>query len=205
MKRWWFAFSILALSLSGCIPFTSFQSARIVPRHETQATFSAAWTNYRTDQDMPAGWTYLDARLRSGITSRIDGALGATVMVQSGTGGLGGILGADIRGAVWKGHLAVVMPLSVILGDTQFVSLMVQPGVIMTVPISDRWDISAAARRHLYVTSLDSKPMWSCDLGVGVPLPREGWTLRPEVGLLFERWSENTYINAGVGLEIPAR
>jgi len=200
----WIACPLLAMSFSGCIPFTSFQSARMVPRHKTQATFSLAWTDYRSDEGVPAGWTYVDCRLRSGIASRADAALGITMMLQSGTDGLGAVLGADIRGAVWKDHLAVVLPVSVIVGDADLGSIQLQPGVVVTAPISDRWDISAAARRHLYVRFPHMKPIWSCDLGVGVPVHREGWTLRPEIGVLFDRPVDGTFIHVGLGLELPA-
>jgi hypothetical protein len=197
-------YSLVALSLSGCIPFTSFQSARMVPRHTTQATLSAAWTDFQTDEGVPAGWIYLDGHLRSGIASRADASLGLTAMLQYATGGLGGALDGDIRGSIWKNHLAVVLPASIVLGDASFASSQLQPGVIITVPVGERWDISVAARRHLFLGSLDAKPRWSYDVGAGIPLRHEGWTLRPEVGLLVDGPADDRYFHVGVGLQVPA-
>jgi hypothetical protein len=197
--------SVLLLALGGCIPFSSFQSARMVPKDSLQGTCSLSWSNLRTDEDVPAGWTFFDVRLRSGITSRSDAALGMTMMVQSKTGGVAGALGGDIRASLWKDRIAVTLPGSVVIGDVGFYSFQLQPGIVATAPISDRWDVTVAARRHLFVRGLDIKPIWSGDLGLGVPFPGRDWTLRPEVGVLFVDSGDSPYFQVGIGLEFPAK
>jgi hypothetical protein len=124
-------------------------------------------------------------------------------LARSSEGGEpGAIFGADLRGAIWRDHLTLVLPASIVIGDPEFATLQLQPGAVGTIPLSDRHDLSLAARRHLFVQAPDP-PIWSCNVGLGLALPWEGWVLRPELGFMFDDDAERRYTGFGVGLVLP--
>jgi hypothetical protein len=197
MRPWFLACCMVALALPGCIPYSSFQSARIVPEHKTQAVASASRFDYGTHDGEPDAWTCLDARGRLGLGARFDASFGITTALQSGNSDAGAAFGGDLRYGLWPDHLALVLPVSIIVATVE-----VGPGFVATVPVHDRWDISVAARRDLFIWPFEGGPHWSCNLGLGIPVPRSQWTMRPEVGLSFSSSSfHNANLFAGIALE----
>jgi len=197
---------VLALAtLAGCVPFFSFQSARIVPPDEAQATVSVSGFDYGpSDDDEREEWTCFDARGRIGLGRRFDCGIGITLMWLAGDPDPGAVFGADIRYGIWRDHLAVVVPATVILGDIQFWTLQFAPGLVATVPLTHGWDVSVAGRRHLFARAPDAIPMWSYDVGLGIPVWNQ-WTIRPEVGWMFFGSTDHPYILVGVALETPVK
>jgi hypothetical protein len=198
MRPWFIACCIIALILPGCIPFSSFQSARIVNPHESQGVLSVSRLNYGTHEGERDYWTCVDARGRVGMGARFDGGFGMTMFWHSSSPDPEGAFGGDLRYGVWPDHLAVVLPISFFVS-----TLEIAPGLVLTVPIHDRWDISVAARRHLFVQAPEERAIWSYNLGLGIPIPRSRWTIRPEVGWLFLASANHLYPQAGIGLETP--
>jgi len=198
MRTWFLACCVAVLMLPGCIPFSSFQSARIVPTGQTQALASLSRLDYGTHGGSERdAWSCLDARGRIGLGAHFDASFGMTTALRSGNSGASGAIGGDLRYGPWPDHLALVLPVSIILATVE-----VAPGFVATVPVHDRWDISVAARRNLFVWPFEGGPLWSCNLGLGIPVPRSQWTMRPEVGLFFSSSSfHNAHLFAGIGLE----
>jgi hypothetical protein len=196
MRPWFLACCMVALVLPGCIPYSSFQSARIVPEHKTQAVASVSQFDYGTHEGKRDAWTCLDARGRIGLGARFDASFAITTALQSGNSNAGAIFGGDLRYGLWPNHLALVLPVSIIVAAVE-----IAPGVVATVPIHDRWDISLAARRHVFVEPWDGEAIWSCNLGVGIPIPRSRWTIRPEVGWLVSSSDHDPHPFGGIGLE----
>jgi len=197
MRTWLLGCCVVALMLPGCIPFSSFQSARIVPVGQTQALASVSLFDYGTHDGERDAWTCLDARGRFGLGARFDASVRITTALRSGNSEAGGAFGGDLRYGLWSDHLALVLPVSIIVATVE-----VGPGFVATVPVHDRWDISVAARRDLFVWPFEGGPHWSCNLGLGIPVPRSQWTMRPEVGLISSSSSfRNAHLFAGIGLE----
>jgi hypothetical protein len=202
----WPCLLVPLVCLAGCLPFSSFQSARIVPVHRSQGTLAVSWMEYGTTEDDRDRWTCLDGHVRVGLKPRIDAGFGLTILSLSGGEGLGCLLAADVRYGLLRGRLALSLPVTLIQNHL----LQVTPGVVLTVPFGGRSDISATARRHLLSALpghlLSGVPaVWSCDLGLGVPVPRSNSTLRPEVGWMFMGPGRRACRQVGIALKAPVR
>jgi hypothetical protein len=191
--------SLIPLAISGCIPFHSFQTAHIVPPGEEQATVAVARTDYQVFSHDDPGWTFLDLRFRHSLAPRSDWAFGVIVARGEESEDPGAIIGADLRAALWRNHLTVVLPVCFILGDPDFATFQLQPGVVATLPLPRRFDVTAAARRHVFVRFPDVT-IWSYNLSLGVPVPGEKAVLRPEAGWMYGGSGGPPYTMFGLGI-----
>ena len=110
------------------------------------------------------------------------------------------------RYGIWTDRIAVSLPASVLGGDPALRSVQVQPGVIATLPLPGSWDLSAAARRHLFVSELRSPAgcRGSGGLSLGMPMGSSGWTLRPGLDWLLAARAKDAW-QAGMAAVAPIR
>jgi len=91
---------------------------------------------------------------------------------------------------------------SVAVGDFQFASLRVQPGIIGTLPLGERSEINGAVSAHVYVRFPELLGV-AYNLGFGFKSASGEWTVRPEAGWLqfTGNNSDLTYFQYGIGVE----
>ncbi|HEY5132989.1 MAG TPA: hypothetical protein VII85_04825 [Candidatus Krumholzibacteriaceae bacterium] len=119
--------------------------------------------------------------------------------------GAGGLT-LDVRAGIIKDHLACTLPMSVTLGDFYLASFRVQPGLIATIPLGERIEITGAVRAHVFVRDPEFYA-WGYNVGLGIRVTSGGLTLRPEVGWLqfTGDLSGSNYMQYGMGLELNHR
>jgi hypothetical protein len=190
------------LSLQGCLTYSSFQSARIVERGHPHATLGISRSMHQGDKDRNISWWTLDGDMRFGIAKNIDGSVRMSVFHNLPEGRGGSQITLDIRAGIIRDHLAAVLPATVTLGDFYMYSLRLQPGLVATLPLSDRFEITGSARAHVYVRVMELFGT-GYTLGMGMTNGTGEWTIRPEVGWLrlASQNSGTTYFQYGVGIE----
>jgi hypothetical protein len=194
---------IFALFTSqGCLTYSSYQSARIVERGHPHATIGISRSVSLDEDDNEVNWWTVDGDMRFGIARRIDGSIRLSVFHNVPEEWGGGQVTVDIRGSMIEDHLAIVLPVTVTLGDFYLYTLRIQPGFVGTIPLGDRFEITGAVRAHVYVRVMELFAM-GYNLGLGLTTPSGEWTIRPEVGWLrmTGTGSDLTYFQYGVGIE----
>jgi len=132
----------------------------------------------------------------------MDGSVRLSIYHNIPEGWGGGQVTLDIRGGLIEDYLAMVMPASVTIGDFYLYSLRLQPGLVGTIPMGDRFEMTGAVRAHVYVRVMELNAV-GYNLGFGITTPSGEWTLRPEAGWLRMTGadSDKTYFQYGVGIE----
>jgi hypothetical protein len=201
------AFSIVVILftlpiLQGCLTYSSYQSARIVERGYPHATVGVSRSAMLDEEDMGANWWTIDGDMRFGIAKRVDGSVRLSVFHNVPEGWGGAQITVDVRGGIIDNYLAAAFPLSINLGDFHFYTLRFQPGFIGTIPFNDQFEITGAARAHIYPRVMELAAV-AYNLGFGMTTASGEWTIRPEVGLLqFTEGSSNAaYFQYGIGIE----
>lgn len=196
-------FAILAVP--GCFTYSSYQSARIVERGEPQVTFAVSSSGFlEGEENEDATWYAFETCLRGGLAQRVDGAV--TLSIFSNVPELWGaaVVTVDLRAGIAKDYLAAVLPVSVTVGDSYLASLRMQPGLVGTLPIGSRLEITGAARAHVFVRATDLFAL-GYNVGLGIRDDSGKWVLRPEVGWMVFRdevdFDRPTYFQYGIGLE----
>jgi hypothetical protein len=195
--------TILATFTShGCLTYSSYQSARIVERGRQQATIGLSHSSIPDKKDPGASWWTFDGDMRFGIARRVDGSFRLSVFHNVPDGWGGAQVSMDLRGGIIEDRLAVALPFSVNMGDFHFYTLRFQPGLIGTIPLGERFEITGAARAHLYLRVMELTAV-GCNIGLGMTTPSGEWTIRPELGwLVFGGTnSDVTYFQYGMGIE----
>ncbi len=196
----------LVLSVSaGCFTFSSYQSARIVDRGKPRVTYSISRNNFIERDQIDAGWTTLEALGRYPVKARLVDAGARISILRSDEGGIGSVVGGDLKAGVIRDHLAVALPASVLLGDFSFTTFQLQPGLIASVPIGDRIEGNAAARTYIFMAETEDGPVYAYNLGLALHPRGSRWAIRPEVGWLTLRGSGDRFVQFGIGVEGPAR
>jgi len=200
------AATLAALAGSGCFTYSSYQSARIVERGERQATLAVSRSSVAGREDAGASWVAIEGGGRFGIVKRVDGAFMLSVFRGVPKNWGAGVLTLDVRGGIIKDHLACALPVSVTLGDFYLASLRMQPGLIATIPLGTRLEITGAVRAHVFVR-FPELFAWGYNLGLGIRCTSGGWMLRPELGWMqfTGKTSGPGYMQYGVGLELNHR
>ncbi len=171
------------LACGGCLTFSSFQTARIPEPKRPEVTVAVTRSDFREDDD-DDGWSMLEFRHRSrlGESDRLEGHVKLSVLHPDG-GGLGGVLGAGLKAAVVRDHLAVGLPLSWYIGDAGFRFLQIHPGVIATLPIVPGLDLNGDIEAYI-LTAGYTQPLHAKHIGLAIGPADRRWALRPEIGWL---------------------
>jgi hypothetical protein len=198
------AIPFLALLTSGCLTFSSFQSAKIVDPGKTLSTVSVARNNFLENDHRDPGWTLLEIRNRVGLASSVDAAFKISAARRDENGWVGFLVGGDIRAALWRDHLAVVLPMQVVAGDFDFTTLQVYPGLVGTLPLSDRLEVNASGNIYLFVQA-EELSIYTYSLGLGIRPTNGPFRIRPEVGWLRLADPDRLYRQFGLAFEFPIR
>jgi hypothetical protein len=193
------------LAAPGCFTYSSYQSARIVERGEPQVTFAVSSSGILdVPEDEDARWYAFETCLRGGLADRVDGALTLSIFSNTPEEWGAAVVTADMRVGIIRDYLAFTLPVSVTAGDFYLASLRMQPGLVGSVPIGARLEITGAARAHVFVRYTDLFAM-GYNIGLGIRDGSGKWTLRPEVGWMVFRdeadYDQPTYFQYGIGLE----
>ncbi len=186
----------------GCLTYSSFQSARIVERGHPHSTVGISRSVHLDEDNRGVSWWTVDGEMRFGIARRVDGSVRVSVFHNVPEGGGGSQISVDLRGGIIKDCLAVAFPFTVTFGDFYLYSLRAQPGLIGTIPLGEHFEITGAARVHVYLRVMELSAI-GYNLGLGITAPSGAWTIRPEIGWLTFAGanSDITYFQYGVGLE----
>jgi hypothetical protein len=197
------AMGLLALfALPGCFTYSSYQSARIVERGDQQGTIAISRSGMFGEDAGDVSWLAIEGGGRFGIAERIDGALLLSLFQGVPDDWGASVVTADVRVGIIKDRLACTLPVCITVGDFYLASLRVQPGLVATLPLGARAEITGSARAHVFVRIPEVFAM-GYTIGLGVTDAAGTWTLRPEVGWM-QFTGENsgvTYMQYGLGLE----
>lgn len=205
----------IAFTTSGCLTFSSLQSAPIVPKGEYRTTISASRVEVKPSRsswnrrDFEYRWTNIEFQGRQGTNNkRIDTGFNASfTMDETGRADLGVAamsLGLDGRFGVIPDRLTVQLPASVFVGEEIARMVQIRPTVIATVPVAGKWEVNASSS-YFFETS-DGIAAFSATLGLGIPLGRNGLVLRPEIAWLRPSGTDTrTQRQFALGLEIRSR
>ena len=190
------------LTLQGCLTYSSYQSARIVERGHPHATLGISRSIILEEEDSEVNWWTIDGDMRFGFAKRVDGSVRVSVFHKVPEGWGGGQVSCDIRGGIIEDYLTIAFPFSVNMGDFHFYTLRFQPGFVGTIPLNERFEITGAARAHIYLRIMELTAV-AYNVGLGITSQSGEWTIRPEVGWLqfTDTSSDVTYFQYGVGIE----
>lgn len=192
----------VAVAVTGCIDYSSYQDARIVERGQSQGTVAASISTY-PQEGGDAVWFPIEVNPRWGIARRFDAAFRMSLLLsrEEEFGML--VVGGDVRAGIISNHLALTLPVSIAVGDYIFASTNIQPGFIVTLPVFDDLDVNGAVRASVYVHSdMPHNVTWLYNVGLGIAVA-PGWRVRPEVGwMVWENFDEEriTYSQFGIGV-----
>lgn len=190
------------LTLQGCLTYSSYQSARIVERGHPHATLGISRSIILEEEDSEMNWWTFDGDMRFGFAKRVDGSIRISVFHNVPEGWGGGQVSCDIRGGIIEDYLTIAFPFSVNMGDFHFYTLRFQPGFVGTIPLNERFEITGAARAHIYLRIMELTAV-AYNIGLGITTQSGEWTIRPEVGWLqiTDPSPDVTYFQYGVGIE----
>ncbi len=193
------------LAAPGCFTYSSYQSARIVERGEPQVTFAVSSSGIlEAEDDDDATWFAFETCLRGGLARRVDGALTLSIFSNVPEQWGAAVVTADLRAGIVEDYIAAVLPVSITAGDSYLASLRMQPGLVGTLPIGSRLEITGSARAHVFVRYTDLFAM-GYNVGLGIRDDSGKWVLRPEVGWMVFRdevdYDQPTYFQYGIGFE----
>lgn len=199
------AASIAVAASSGCFTYSSYQSARIVERGDHEGTVSLSRSSVVSENTGRSSWLAVEGLARFGIAERFDGSLMVSVFRGVPESWGAGVVTADVRAGIIKDRLACSLPVSITVGDLYLASFRVQPGLIGTIPLGPRLEITGAIRAHVFVRVPDLFAV-GYNAGLGITSASGTWTLRPEVGWMqfVETEAQErgvTYAQFGIGLE----
>ncbi|MBM3286116.1 MAG: hypothetical protein FJY88_02020 [Candidatus Eisenbacteria bacterium] len=197
---YWAVIVFVGFQVSGCLTFSSLQSARIVERGFPTTTIGLGRNNFLEHGQKQPGWTVLDLRSRLGVSRRSDAALRVAATRRDEDGWVGFIVGGDIRASIWANHLVATLPAQVLAGDFEFNTFQLLPGLVATVPMTQNVDLNASGSYYLLAHDFYA-PMYSYSLGLGIS-PTDGtWQLRPELAWLQAGDPRESYRQLGLAVE----
>ena len=197
---------IALLAAPGCFTYSSYQSARIVERGDHQATLSVSRSSIVSEETDDSSWLAFEGLARFGIAKRLDGSIMISVFRGVPEDWGAGVVTADVRAGIIEDYLACSLPVSFTVGDLYLASLRVQPGIIGTIPLGTRLEITGAIRAHMFVRAPDLFAV-GYNVGLGMTSVSGRWTIRPEAGWMqfLDEESDVTYAQFGIGLETNHR
>jgi hypothetical protein len=177
---------------AGCFTFSSYQSAHILGDGEVRHTLAVTRNDLVEDGQADGGWTLLELQRRAPVVpGRVDGSLKFSLLRADEGNGLGLVIGGDVKAGLWPDHLAAMLPVSVMAGDTDFSTFDCYPTLIGSTTIGPHLELTSSASRHFLVKG-DNPTMDSFTVGFGVGRDVQRWSIRPEFGWLRfgdDHWS----------------
>jgi hypothetical protein len=205
------AIVIVCVAGAGCIPYSSYQDARIVEKGVNQGTVAVSASTYRDEWTEAGHWYPIELGPRMHLSARADAAFKFSFLMVPGSDqfAVWPIIGGDIRVAVVPDYLLLAVPVYFFPGPRIFSNMQLQPGVVMTVPLSHAVDLNSAARVNVFANPDawdwdEGGQSYSFNLGLGLHLSR-GLIVRPEVGWLVVPGTGRRYTEFGVGFTTYSR
>lgn len=194
----------LSVCLGGCIPYSSYQSARIMEPGASSVTVSASQGHFHErhdDHERQDDEGINEYSLLSRVGSR-------DPRFDFGFKGSGSFAGRDFVDLVLEGYvrsglipryLTIQMPFSYLLAEGSYTDFYVHPAVIASWPATPGFEINASASSYLGVEGSDSP--YSYSLGLAIGGHERNLRLRPEVAWLKGFGGEGSYRQFGLALE----
>lgn len=203
-RRLWFALllAIVTATSGGCITYGSFQSARIIDPGRPHLTISLSRNDFLEDDQIVSGWTLAEFHGRHVLYPEWSEFGVRLSVMHPDDGGAGFVLGGNIKSRIWCDHLALDLPLSVLVGDFDFNTLQFHPSLIGSVRLHRTLEINVHAKTFLF-REIPGKPINSYGVGLALGPDLSQWAIRPEASWLHETDSDETYLQLGIGLEVP--
>jgi len=208
MRVWMFVCAI-ALMSSGCLTFSSLQSAPIVPQGVQASTIAISRMEAQGSSFSRQGsrydyaWTNFEFRGRMGTSKeRLDLGMRVALSVAE-RDVLGTSLGLDARIGIVSQLLTVQLPATVVLSDYGDSRVELHPTLVGTYPIAPRWELNGSWTYH--VETSEGETAISASVGLRVPTPIPKLSLRPEVAWFqpsTEWWGPNPQRQLSLGLEL---
>jgi hypothetical protein len=197
---WMYLLIASAPSMTGCLAMSSYQSARMTAPGPARPMLAVS-TVGSADNFGPGGdasiWV-IDARLRKGvIRDRADFGFNTSLLAARGGGLLS--LGLEPRVSIVRNILAAGLPVSFYLGAPFPQSIQWAPGVVLTIPVSNRFELNAAVRMQGMSYADGSVPVYNFGVAFSDDL-RES-AIRPEIGIMQGHDDDEWIVQVGVGFE----
>ncbi|MEZ4648060.1 MAG: hypothetical protein R3E97_04595 [Candidatus Eisenbacteria bacterium] len=193
-----FATVFAAVQLTGCIPFSSFQSARIAEPGKASVVFGYSRVDLDDTETFDPGANEFTLVSRVGTRSpnfdygfRAAGVFAADDFTSVS-------LGLHARAGVVPDYLTLQAPFSWLLAEGGYHDFYVHPTAIASWPVTPSFEINGSGTLYLGVFETDDLYSYSLGLAVG---PRNAtYRIRPEVAWLRGS-GDGGSTQFGVGLE----
>jgi hypothetical protein len=197
--------AMLTAGMPACLvpPFSSLQDARLAGRGRVELTpFVTAVGPLARDSQKDLGF-----QLQWGVSRKFDLGFRYEYLFCSSDGDWGAdrisahALYAGPKVSLIKNHVALFLPVGFATGGGLGSETLweFQPTVILSTPLSDTIDLSAAAK-GLFPLNGGRSTLCAFDLGLGFRSGSGNWNLRPEIGVLFNPTGGGGFFQASLGL-----
>lgn len=195
---------VLALSLSGCYAFSTFQSAKTVEKGHWQGAAAVSSNSfYDEDGSSESINESYEVQVRTGISEKAD--IGVRYTRLTGFDFIDDYnhLSIEPKYMVVPNKFSLVMPMAMFFGSdiNEDESFHVAPGFIATYPVNNNFDVSFSPR-YMIFTDSDSDDLVALNFGVGLSSDLTKWAIRPEIGLLYNPGESGHYMQFGIGFSL---
>jgi len=206
MRRFAWVLSASTSLLTGCYSFSSYQTARLVPRDVVELTpsvsrFQPTFENTNRDFHWQGGdWT-LDLQARGGINSRVGvGVKLSRIFLDDGYE----FIAIDPKVALLPDHVAVSLPVGTFFGNGVDSHLQLHPTLFLSTPIAGGRHEATVSGKALIVDNGESfNTAWGFTAGVRFHSADDRMALQPEVGVLLDPNDERTsFFQFGIAVTV---
>jgi hypothetical protein len=188
-----------ALAASGCLPYGTFQSARLEERGKPRAVFMASSVRlpWAHPDDPNAVLVEAMGRFRTGERTEL-GIRPSLLFADDGTGAS---LGLDAKTAVVADWFA--FDCGVNIPFFYFPAVQLIPGAILSLPAGRHAEIDLSGKVFLYRGM--ENVLYTLNVGLALFGNRAGMRLRPEVGWVHGGVYEDDFLHFGLGVDLAVR
>lgn len=194
-------FAVL-LALSACVPFSTYQSARLLPAGKTDVTVAGGVVGVAQRNDTSnTSDPIVELAVRHGATPTIEvGVRGSRVITDPGKDAH--FVAADAKFALVPETLAVSLPVGFGFTTDGAFSYNAQPTLLARVPLAPVADLELAAKTIFILLDNDSDLdiLFAATVGLRLGPDIKHWWLQPEVGADFDPGEDGIGYHAGIAL-----
>ncbi|MFT5168164.1 MAG: hypothetical protein ACI8P3_003404 [Saprospiraceae bacterium] len=195
---------LLILLINSCAPiFSEMQSARTVGKSNIDATVSFSSVGFRDTEEKESTpvQNHIGFQAAYGLSDNVDLRVRYAYLWVDDDGGTANILGFGPKFSLVKDRLAGYVPLGFAFGgdiNKDYNSWQIHPTLIGTIPIVNKLEANPSFK-VLIPFNKDDETTIAFNLGLGITLS-EGFTLRPEYGMLFNPGEKGYYKQFSIGV-----
>ena len=189
---------VMAVALSTGCSFSSFETARNLPRGGTSITGAIASYGYHSDQGGDSEIAF-EAAVSHGLSEKVE--LGGKLAFFNIEDNKALNVLFTEKFSLAKDSVALTIPAGIILTDGDNV-WMVNPGVLATYPATKDFTIEGAAKLviNLQDDFGDSNTLIAANVGLRLsPGGNTTWGLQPEIGFAIDPNEEGYFLQFGFG------